>query len=126
MIIPVIDRRRTTTTDIGALVHGFPRESSSAAEIGGVRTNFRMPDILSIGVGGGSRIRMQADGQGLAVGPDSVGFRLLQEAIVFGGETLTEGSHHRGPEPRADVEAMRVSEHEGGEIDTTVRMISCL
>src|SRR5579862_3379324 len=36
-----------TTTDIGALVHGFPRESSVAAEIGGVRTNFRMPDILS-------------------------------------------------------------------------------
>jgi N-methylhydantoinase A/oxoprolinase/acetone carboxylase beta subunit len=78
-----------TTTDIGALVHGFPRESSIAAEIGGVRTNFRMPDILSLGVGGGSRIRMQEDGQGLAVGPDSVGFRLLQEGMVFGGETLT-------------------------------------
>src|SRR6185312_13777932 len=35
-----------TTTDIGALVRGFPRESSVAVEIGGVRTNFRMPDIL--------------------------------------------------------------------------------
>ena len=78
-----------TTTDIGALVRGFPRESSIAAEIGGVRTNFRMPDILSLGVGGGSRIRVQADGQGLTVGPDSVGFRLLQESMVFGGETLT-------------------------------------
>jgi N-methylhydantoinase A/oxoprolinase/acetone carboxylase beta subunit len=78
-----------TTTDIGALVRGFPRESSIAAEIGGVRTNFRMPDILSLGVGGGSRVRVQADGQGLAVGPDSVGFRLLQESIVFGGGTLT-------------------------------------
>ncbi len=78
-----------TTTDIGALVHGFPRESSIAVEIGGVRTNFRMPDILSLGVGGGSRIRVPADGQGLTVGPDSVGFRLLQEAMVFGGETLT-------------------------------------
>ena len=35
-----------TTTDIGALVHGFPRESSRGRRDGGVRTNFRMPDIL--------------------------------------------------------------------------------
>jgi len=40
-----------TTTDVGALVHGFPRESAVSVDIGGVRTNFRMPDILSIGLG---------------------------------------------------------------------------
>ena len=40
-----------TSTDIGVLVSGFPRESSQAVEIGGVRTNFRMPDIVSIAVG---------------------------------------------------------------------------
>lgn len=42
-----------TTTDIGALTQGFPRESSIAVDIGNVRTNFRMPDILAIGFGGG-------------------------------------------------------------------------
>jgi N-methylhydantoinase A/oxoprolinase/acetone carboxylase beta subunit len=42
-----------TTTDVGALAHGFPREASIAVEIGGVRTNFRMPDVYSFGLGGG-------------------------------------------------------------------------
>jgi len=75
-----------TTTDIGVLRHGFPREASLAVEIGGIRTNFRMPDVLSLGIGGGSLVR--ADGE-VTVGPDSVGFRLTEEALVFGGATLT-------------------------------------
>ncbi len=41
-----------TTTDIGMLINGFPRESAAAVDIGGVRTNFRMPDILALGLGG--------------------------------------------------------------------------
>ena len=45
-----------TTTDIGYLKNGFPREANSAVEIGGVRTLFRMPDLLSIGLGGGTEI----------------------------------------------------------------------
>ena len=77
-----------TTTDIGALVNGFPRESSIAVEIGGIRTNFRMPDILSLGLGGGTRIRLMAPARS-GIGPDSVGYRLLEEAYVFGGSTLT-------------------------------------
>lgn len=76
-----------TTTDVGALASGFPRESAVAVDVGGVRTNFRMPDVLSIGLGGGSRVRTTE--RGVAVGPDSVGFRLLQEGRVFGGGTLT-------------------------------------
>ena len=36
---------------------GFPREANDVVEIGGVRTLFRMPDLLSIGLGGGTRIR---------------------------------------------------------------------
>jgi N-methylhydantoinase A/oxoprolinase/acetone carboxylase beta subunit len=36
---------------VGVLVKGFPRESAIAVEIGQVRTNFRMPDIYSIGLG---------------------------------------------------------------------------
>ena len=41
-----------TTSDIGVLNNGFPRESSLSVELGGVRTNFRMPDIYSLGLGG--------------------------------------------------------------------------
>ncbi|MCD8509111.1 MAG: hydantoinase/oxoprolinase family protein [Bacillus sp. (in: Bacteria)] len=77
-----------TTTDIGVLVNSFPRQSSLAVEIGGVRTNFRMPDITSIGLGGGTIVRVKEDGT-VTVGPDSVGYRLQQEAYVFGGDTLT-------------------------------------
>jgi N-methylhydantoinase A/oxoprolinase/acetone carboxylase beta subunit len=77
-----------TTTDVGVLTKGFPRESAVAAHVGGVRTNFRMPDVLSVGLGGGSLVRILADGR-VRVGPDSVGFRIRQEALVFGGRTLT-------------------------------------
>jgi N-methylhydantoinase A/oxoprolinase/acetone carboxylase beta subunit len=50
-----------TTTDIGVLTKGFPRESTNAVDIGGVRTNFRMPDVLSVGLGGGSLVRRCGD-----------------------------------------------------------------
>jgi N-methylhydantoinase A/oxoprolinase/acetone carboxylase beta subunit len=46
-----------------------------------------MPDILSIAVGGGTRIRETA--AGLTLGPDSVGFRLPEKAMIFGGSELT-------------------------------------
>lgn len=75
-----------TTTDIGVLMSGFPRQSSMHVDIGGVRTNFRMPDVLSIGLGGGSRVVL---GDELAIGPESIGFRLADEALIFGGSTLT-------------------------------------
>lgn len=76
-----------TTTDVGVLVQGFPRESSVAVDIGAVRTNFRMPDLLSIGLGGGSLV--QAEDGRVRIGPRSVGYRIQQEALVFGGSTLT-------------------------------------
>ncbi|QXQ07143.1 hydantoinase/oxoprolinase family protein [Sphingosinicellaceae bacterium] len=76
-----------TTCDIGVLVGGFPRQSSMHVDIGGIRTNFRMPDILSLGLGGGSRVR--SNGDTVTVGPDSVGYRIANEALVFGGNTLT-------------------------------------
>lgn len=74
-----------TTTDIGFLVNGFPRQANNVVQIGGVRTLFRMPDLLSVGLGGGTRVRTAP----LSVGPDSVGYRLTEEALVFGGATLT-------------------------------------
>ncbi len=76
-----------TSTDIGILVDGFPRESASAVHVGGARTNFRMPDLISIGLGGGTIVRPSDDG--VAVGPDSVGYRVTQETLVCGGDTLT-------------------------------------
>jgi N-methylhydantoinase A/oxoprolinase/acetone carboxylase beta subunit len=76
-----------TTTDVGVLVSGYPRQSSLHVDIGGVRTNFRMPDLASIGLGGGSRVR--SDNGRVRVGPDSVARRLTEEALVFGGATLT-------------------------------------
>lgn len=77
-----------TTTDLGVLNSGFPRESGVAVAIGGVRTNFRMPDVVSIGLGGGSIVRVQEDGS-VTVGPDSVGYQITERALVFGGNVLT-------------------------------------
>jgi N-methylhydantoinase A/oxoprolinase/acetone carboxylase beta subunit len=76
-----------TSTDVGILVDGFPRESSAAVEVGGVRTNFRMPDLISIGLGGGTVVRV--DGGQTVVGPDSVGYGVITEALCVGGGTLT-------------------------------------
>ena len=75
-----------TTTDVGMLINGFPRESSVSVDIGGVRTNFRMPDILALGLGGGSLVTVNGN---VSVGPQSVGYRLTEKARVFGGDTLT-------------------------------------
>nr|MDE0500971.1 hydantoinase/oxoprolinase family protein [bacterium] len=76
-----------TSTDIGILVDGFPRESAAAVYVGGVRTNFRMPDLISMGLGGGTIVR--PDVTGVTVGPDSVGYRVTSDALVSGGSTLT-------------------------------------
>lgn len=104
-----------TTTDIGVLQHGFPRPAALAVDIGGVRTNFRMPDTYSIGLGGGSiisphpkslphkeegtsktkgspslRVGEGVGGWGqIKVGPQSVGYELTSKALVFGGDVLT-------------------------------------
>lgn len=76
-----------TTTDIGVLQNGFPRESSLSVELGGVQTNFRMPDIYSIGLGGGTIVTV--NGEDFQIGPSSVGYKLVEKALVFGGDTLT-------------------------------------
>lgn len=76
-----------TTTDIGVLKNGFPRQTSIPVEVGGVRTNYRMPDIYSIGIGGGTKIHFADDEW--TVGPDSVGYLLEEKAIIFGGDELT-------------------------------------
>ena len=74
-----------TSTDVGALAKGFPREAAVAVQIAGVRTNFRMPDMVSIPLGGGTIVEREP----FRMGPESVGYRLTHEALVFGGSTLT-------------------------------------
>lgn len=78
-----------TTTDICALLpSGFPRQAPNFVKVGGVRTAFSMPDVLSVGLGGGSKVRVLDDG-GVVVGPESVGHYLTSKARVFGGDVLT-------------------------------------
>lgn len=74
-----------TTSDVGMLLGGFPREASVAVEISGVRTNFRMPDVYSFGLGGGSIVTEDP----LKIGPQSVGYELTTKGLVFGGDVLT-------------------------------------
>lgn len=97
-----------TSTDFGMLVNGFPRQSSLNVDIGGIRTNFRMPDVLSIAIGGGTVVR-ELDGR-VAVGPDSIGAGLIRDGLCFGGNTptMTDAAVHAG---RACVGDTPVTHH---------------
>jgi len=76
-----------TTTDVGVLHKSFPRQASTTVDVGGVRTNFRMPDVFSLGLGGGSLVEDAMPAT--QVGPRSVGYEITRRARVFGGDTLT-------------------------------------
>jgi len=77
-----------TTTDIGILKGGFPREASTTVNVGGVRTNFRMPDVVSLPIGGGSLVT-EDDNGAVTVGPASLGYELHSRGRAFGGDVLT-------------------------------------
>lgn len=77
-----------TTTDVGLLLpNGFPRQQAAYSELSGVRMNFSYPDVKSIGLGGGSLVQ-RIKGK-LHVGPESVGYKLPEKALVFGGDVAT-------------------------------------
>ncbi|WYZ36832.1 hypothetical protein EsH8_II_000338 [Colletotrichum jinshuiense] len=79
-----------TTTDVCALLpSGFPRQAPGFVEVGGVRTAFSMPEVVSIGLGGGSKVKTDSEFGDVAVGPASVGHFLTEQSRVFGGLTLT-------------------------------------
>jgi N-methylhydantoinase A/oxoprolinase/acetone carboxylase beta subunit len=79
-----------TTTDVCALLpSGFPRQAPGFVEVGGVRTAFSMPEVVSIGLGGGTRVEVGSTPSSVVVGPSSVGHFLKEQALVFGGPTLT-------------------------------------
>ncbi|KAJ9607395.1 hypothetical protein H2200_008468 [Cladophialophora chaetospira] len=78
-----------TTSDSGLLLpNGLPQMRSVLSSIGGVRTNFALPAVESIGLGGGSVVIPQNDGT-VSVGPDSVALELRKKAKLFGGDVLT-------------------------------------
>jgi hypothetical protein len=74
-------------TAVGRLVNGFPWESLPPNTVGGVDTNFRLPDILRIPIGGHS-IARGAVTRWTAAGPTLDG-GALHEALCFGGSTPT-------------------------------------
>ncbi|MHA6794421.1 hydantoinase/oxoprolinase N-terminal domain-containing protein [Pseudonocardia bannensis] len=76
-----------TSTEVGVLINGFPGESGDSVGIGGVRTNFRMPGLVTLPLGGGTVVG--DGGANGAIGPRSVGYRLIESALVFGGTTPT-------------------------------------
>ncbi|KDN67715.1 putative hydantoinase [Colletotrichum sublineola] len=79
-----------TTTDVCALLpSGFPRQAPGFVEVGGVRTAFSMPEVVSIGLGGGSKVEATSEFGQVTVGPASVGHFLTEQSRVFGGSTLT-------------------------------------
>ncbi|KAB8220656.1 hypothetical protein BDV33DRAFT_230821 [Aspergillus novoparasiticus] len=79
-----------TTTDVCALLpSGFPRQASNFVEVGGVRTAFSMPEVLSVGLGGGSRVVVDEQTGVVTVGPESVGHYLTSRAMAFGGDVMT-------------------------------------
>jgi N-methylhydantoinase A/oxoprolinase/acetone carboxylase beta subunit/DUF917 family protein len=78
-----------TTSDVGVLLpSGLPRQASAYVTVAGVRVNYSMPHLHSIGLGGGSIVRQDDSGK-VTVGPDSVGHYLTRDALVFGGKITT-------------------------------------
>lgn len=55
-----------------------------------IRVNVTVPDTFSLPLGGGTVVRITDESNAsVQVGPDSVAYRLDQEALAFGGRTMT-------------------------------------
>lgn len=117
-----------TTSDGGMLIDFFPRESTQSAQIGGVLTNFRMPDVVAVGIGGGTIVRFNKDGV-CHLGPDSVGYLLKEKALGFNGDTLTLSDFFIA-ENKIEIEGTilitdlknKISKHTGLTYDTALEL----
>ncbi|KAL3479413.1 hypothetical protein BJX99DRAFT_268353 [Aspergillus californicus] len=77
-----------TTTDVGVMLpSGLPSQASAYVSVAGIKVNYALPHLHSIGLGGGSIIREAEDGR-VAVGPASVGHE-LKRSLAFGGDVTT-------------------------------------
>ncbi|KAF2805365.1 DUF917-domain-containing protein [Mytilinidion resinicola] len=91
-----------TTTDVGLLLaNGFPRQQAAYSELSGVRMNFSCPDVKSVGLGGGSLVRTIAGK--MTVGPESVGYKLPDKALVFGGDVHTATDYTVASDPSLGI-----------------------
>jgi N-methylhydantoinase A/oxoprolinase/acetone carboxylase beta subunit len=75
--------------DVGALVHGYPRESALPAEVAGVRMSFRTPDVQTLPIADGMG-PAPAVGAELAKAVDQIGAgRASPTLIAIGGAAAT-------------------------------------
>jgi N-methylhydantoinase A/oxoprolinase/acetone carboxylase beta subunit len=76
-----------TSTDIGIVENGFPRYSMSGAVIANIPTNFMLPDIQVLALGGGSKVKRTV--AGYEIGPESIAADIFTKSLSFGGDCLT-------------------------------------
>lgn len=76
-----------TSTDVGIVRNGIPRRCLNNTKIGGINLNFPMPDVYSIGMGGGSHVEIGTSK--ITIGPKSCGSRTFTDSLSFGGKQLT-------------------------------------
>ncbi|MDR1514042.1 MAG: hydantoinase/oxoprolinase family protein, partial [Propionibacteriaceae bacterium] len=76
-----------TTADLGTLVAGFPKQSTAVSQVSGVTTNFPLPEVSSIALGGGTVVSQTGDA--VTIGPGSVGYRVATESLIAGGAHIT-------------------------------------
>jgi N-methylhydantoinase A/oxoprolinase/acetone carboxylase beta subunit len=85
----VVDVGGTTTDTCVLQPTGLPRPAAAFSLISGARTNFSVPDLRSVGLGGGSLVHVDKKTGNVTVGPDSVGYQLETRSQIFGGPDLT-------------------------------------
>ncbi|RMZ47798.1 hypothetical protein AFCA_000536 [Aspergillus flavus] len=116
----VVDIGGTTTEVCALLPSGFPRQASNFVEVGGVRTAFSMPEVLSVGLGGGSRVVVNEQTGVVSVGPESVGHYLTGRAMAFGGDVMT-ATDIVAASAKADIGDRKMVEHIPAQVVTKAR-----
>ncbi|EED16826.1 conserved hypothetical protein [Talaromyces stipitatus ATCC 10500] len=87
--VVVVDVGGTKTDTCVLQPTGLPRPAAAFSLLSGARTNFSVPDLRSIGLGGGSIIHVDEKTGNVRLGPDSVGYQLETRSRIFGGPDLT-------------------------------------
>jgi N-methylhydantoinase A/oxoprolinase/acetone carboxylase beta subunit len=73
-----------TRTEVSVLVHGFPRDAAPPTEVAGVHTDFRLPELWTLPVGGGTADGAEALAWELA-DVDPIGGDLPMPVVAVGG-----------------------------------------
>ena len=70
-------------------VNGLPRPALRTGSIAGAPTNYSLPDVFSIGLGGGSRVERVGEGEGGDGGGQSGGRRWRVGPLSVGNELMS-------------------------------------